>query len=102
MDYMNETYPDTITRQQAEKMIVLKETTGDYELLLQTLKDLQKRSDLQLTQVTKLNAGVSRIKEEELMQYISFENKCADTLNTALNVIIKKTIELACKSQSLN
>ncbi len=102
IDYINETYPDTITKTQAEKLIQIKNTEQNYNSLILTTKELQKQSALQLTQVTKLNAEIARGKDENMLQYLTFEIKCADTLNSVLDNIIKKSIELSCKSQTFN
>ena len=102
MDYINETYPDTITRSQAEKLIVIKESYAGYNSLILTARALQKQSAAQLLQISKLNNEISKGKEENMIQYITFENKCADTLNAVLDTLVKRSIELGCKMQSLN
>jgi len=102
IDYIIETYPDTITKTQAEKIIQIKNVHDSYDGLILTSKELQKRSALQLLQVKKLNSEIGRGKDENTLQYLTFENKCADSLNIVLNALIKKSIELSCKSQSFN
>ena len=102
MDYINETYPDTITKAQAEKIMQIKDVYLNYNDLIVTTKELQKQSALQLEQVSKLNAEIGKINEENILQYLTFENKCADSLNVVLDALIKKSIELGCKTQSFN
>lgn len=102
IDYINETYPDTITKTQAEKIILIKDVYQRYNTLILTTKQLQKQSSIQLLQVSKLNVEIDNGKEENMLQYLTFEGKCADTLNTVLDALIKKSIELGCKAQSFN
>ena len=102
IDYINETYPDTITKVQAQKIISIKSVFLSYNELIGITKELQKQSSTQLLQVSKLRAEIGKEKEENVLQYLTFENKCADTLTSALDVLVKKAIELGCKSQSFN
>ena len=102
IDYINETYPDTITKTQAEKIMQIKEVFQDYNALILTTKEVQKQSATQLLQVSKLNGEIAKGKEENTLQYLTFENKCADTLNIVLDALIKKSIELGCKTQTFN
>src|ERR1035437_9783728 len=64
IDYINETYPDTITKTQAEKIIQIKDVYQSYEGLIFTTKQLQKQSAMQLSQVSKLNAEIGKGNEE--------------------------------------
>ncbi|MGZ3862016.1 MAG: hypothetical protein ACXVPN_06795 [Bacteroidia bacterium] len=102
MEYINETYPDTITRPQAEKIIRLKNACRDYESLLKTTRSLQQQSQIQLLQVNKLNGEIKSGKDENMLQYLTFEGKCADTLNIVLDAVIKKSIDLGCYSKNLD
>ena len=102
IEYINETYPDTITKTQAEKIVRIKDIYDGYESLIAVTKQLQKESVLQLEQVTKLNSEIDKGKDENMLQYLTFESKCADTLNKVLDNIIKRSIDLGCKSQNIN
>lgn len=102
IDYINETYPDTITKAQAEKIVRIKNACRDYEVLLKTIKALQVQSHTQLLQVNRLNSEIKNGKDENMLQYLTFENKCADTLNSVLDAVIKKSIDLGCYSKNLN
>ena len=102
MEYINETYPDTITKTQAEKIMLVKNLYQNYEVLIGITKQIQKQSVLQLQQISKLNSEINKGGDENLLQYLTFENKCADTLSGALDALIKKSIELGCKSQNVN
>lgn len=102
IDYINETYPDTISKMQAEKLIQIKDAEQNYDSLILTTKELQKQSAIQLEQVIKLNSEIGKGKNENILQYLTFESKCADSLNLVLDLIIKRSIELSCKSQTFN
>jgi hypothetical protein len=102
IEYINETYPDTITKTQAERIVRIKDIYDGYESLIAVTKQLQKESVLQLEQVTKLNSEIGKGKDENMLQYLTFESKCADTLNKVLDNIIKRSIDLGCKSQNIN
>lgn len=102
IEYINETYPDTITRAQAEKIVRIKNAYADYETLLKTTRALQQQSAMQLLQVNKLNGEIKSGKDENMLQYLTFEGKCADTLNSILDAVVKKSIDLGCYSKNLN
>ncbi|MGZ3903058.1 MAG: hypothetical protein ACXVC6_05155 [Bacteroidia bacterium] len=102
MDYINETYPDTITKAQAEKILRIKNAYADYESLLKITRALQQQSATQLLQVSKLNGEIKDGKDENMIQYLTFEGKCADTLNGILDAVVKKSIDLGCYSKNLN
>ncbi len=103
MDYINETWPDTITPVHARKIASLQDIDKGFDDLVGISKGLQERSAHQLEQLKKLNdeinTGIS--SNEDLLQYLTFERKCADTLNRVLDTLVKRSIELSCKSQSL-
>jgi len=103
MEYIRETWPDTITRAQATKLTSLQDVSNGYEKLLATSKGLQLQSAQQLEQLKKLNGEINTgaLGKEDLRQYLTFESKCADTLNRVLDTLVKRAIELSCKSQSL-
>jgi hypothetical protein len=102
MEYISETYPDTISNAQAKKILRIKDISESYDALILVSRQLQKQAVLQLEQVSKLNTEIAKGKNENIMQYLTFENKCADTLNTVLDALVKKSIELGCKSQGVN
>ncbi|HWY36952.1 MAG TPA: hypothetical protein VNY73_00235 [Bacteroidia bacterium] len=102
IDYINETYPDTVTPAQAEKMMLIKDTYRGYELLISTARQLQKRSAMQLEQVSRLSAEISKGKDENMHQYLTFESQCTDTLNRVLDELIKRSVDLGCKAQNIN
>jgi len=103
MEYINETWPDTITPSQARKLIDLKDLDTGFEKLVQVTKGLRERSATQLEQLKKLNyeinSGISG--KDDLLQYLTFESKCADTLNRVLDTLVKRSVELSCKSLAL-
>lgn len=103
MEYIKETWPDTITRAQAQRLALIQDMNLGYEKLLVISKDLQQQSVRQLEQLKKLNDEINagRLNEENIAQYLTFESKCADTLNKVLDTLVKRSIELSCKSQSL-
>ncbi len=103
MEYINETWPDTITQTQANKLISLKNLHLGYEKLVTISNGLQTQSIQQLEQLKKLNEEINSGSSgnENLLQYLTFESKCADTLNKVLDTLVKKSIELSCKNQSL-
>lgn len=103
IEYINETWPDTISRVQANKLLALKDLHAGFEKALSISQSLQQRSLLQLQQLNKLNQQINSgaLTEESLYQYLTFEIKCADSLNRALDTLVKRSIELSCKSQSL-
>ena len=74
IEYINETYPDTITKLQAEKIVRIKNTCLDYEALLKTTHALQRQSTTQLLQVNKLTGEIKDGKEN-MLQYLTFEGK---------------------------
>ena len=102
IEYINETYPDTITKKQAEKIMCIRDIFQNCESLIVITRQLKKQSIAQLEQIKKLNAEIISGKDENMLQYLTFENKCADTLNRVLDTLIKKTVELGCRSQNLN
>lgn len=103
MDYINETWPDTITPVQARKIKGLQDIDKGFDHLVDISKGLQDRSARQLEQLKKLNDEIDSglASNEDLLQYLTFERKCADTLNRVLDTLVKRSIELSCKSQSL-
>ena len=103
MEYINETWPDTITTAQAEKLIILKNTGIGFEELVSMSKELENQSGKQLEQLKKLNGEINSgsLTNDNLMQYLTFESTCADSLNMALDTLVKKSIMLSCKSQAL-
>lgn len=102
MEYIRETWPDTITRAQAAKIIYLKDLGIGYEELANMSRSLGEQANLQLEQLKKLNTAIATGADaDSLRQYLNFESKCADTLSMALDTLVKRSIELSCKSQSL-
>jgi hypothetical protein len=103
MEYINETWPDTITKTQANRLISLETLSRGYQKLVDISSGLQVQSVRQLEQLKKLNDEINSgaSGNENLMQYLTFESKCADTLNRVLDTLVKKSIELSCKNQSL-
>jgi allophanate hydrolase subunit 1 len=103
MEYIREAWPDTITSAQAQRLALIQDMSQGYEKLLAISKDLQEQSGRQLEQLKKLNDEINagRLGEENLVQYLTFESKCADTLSKVLDTLVKRSIELSCKSQSL-
>lgn len=103
MEYINETWPDTITQSQANRLIALENLSKGYEKLVGISSGLQAQSIQQLEQLKKLNDEINSGSSgnENLLQYLTFESKCADTLNRVLDTLVKKSIELSCKNQSL-
>lgn len=103
IEYIQETWPDTITPVQAGKLITLKELTQGFDHLLAISKGLQTRSVQQLEQLKKLNQTIisGALSSENTLQYLNFESKCADTLNRVLDTLVKRSIDLSCRSQSL-
>jgi hypothetical protein len=102
IEYINETWPDTITRAQALKLVNLKNLGLGFDKLVGTTRNLQSLSEKQLQQLKKLDHEIHNgvISNEDLLRSITFEAKCADTLNRVLDTLVKKSIELSCKSQS--
>lgn len=103
LEYIDETWPDTITGQQANKLINLKKLGADYEQLGLLCKKMEQQSAMQLEQLKKLNAEIisGRQNADNLLQYLTFESRSADTLQLMLDSLVKKSIELNCKSYSL-
>jgi hypothetical protein len=102
IEYINETWPDTITSAQALKLVNLKTLGLGFDKLVSATRSLQSLSEKQLEQLKKLNHEINNgaISNEDLLQSITFEGRCADTLNRVLDTLVKKSIELSCKSQS--
>ena len=103
MEYIKETWPDTITKVQANRLLALENLGRGYEKLVSISSGLQVQSIQQLEQLKKLNDEINSgaSGNENLVQYLTFESKCADTLNRVLDTLVKKSIELSCKNQSL-
>lgn len=102
IDYINETWPDTLSPAQAQKILMIKDTWQNYQMLISAMQQLQKQSGLQLEQVNKLSADIGKGRGQNMLQYLTFEGRCADTLNSALDTLIKKAIQLGCISQNIN
>jgi len=103
IEYISETWPDTITTTQAAKITNLKNMGTGFEELVNISKELQLQSTVQLEQLKKLNNQINSgaVNSEQALQYLTFESKCADTLNRVLDTLVKKSIMLSCKSQSI-
>lgn len=103
IEYINETWPDTITPVQALKLVNLKNLGVGFAELCGTSKNLQALSEKQLAQLKKLNNEINsgNLSNTDLLQSITFEARCADTLKSALDTLVKRSIELSCRSQSL-
>lgn len=102
IEYINETYPDTISKSEAEKLMQIKSMHEYFSRLAETSRELQQRSALQLVQVSKLHAEIARRKNEDMDHYINYENKCADTLHAVLDSLIRRSVEMGCRIRQFN
>jgi hypothetical protein len=102
IEYINETYPDTISKADAEKLVQLKSMYEHYTRLIGTSRELQQRSALQLLQVSKLGAELAQRRSENMDECINYENRCADTLHAVLDSLIKRSVEMGCKIRQFN
>lgn len=103
LEYISETWPDTITPAQANKLVSLTSLSENYNHLLSLNRSLHEKSLRQLEQLKKLNQAINSgvLDPENTLQYLNFESKCADTLNRVLDTLVKRSIDLSCKSLSL-